>query len=298
MGDRGPAGVYVGRGKRVNEAFKRDQRFPVTMAQMKSACYAVSMTSQFTADSAFSAISAPRAAGPKTSPIKDAAFDAIQTAVSARLSKGPDAAVAAVGEAYAMAESLWAKVRATPAFALGTQKAACGKGCGWCCHQRVGAAAVEVLYIAEQLRHRPDFETISARLEAWPQGRACAFLVDGACSIYELRPLKCRGLYQLDARWCMTTYAKLDLPLFGPPPSHEYQTPPKDVFDGAVFGLALPFHRANRDCPGVDFVPALKAIIHRPDATQAWWGGEKIFPPDTRLHDWFPPLTKPGKKKR
>lgn len=270
------------------------------MAYFGTACYRAAMTSPFTADSALNAISAPRLGATKTSPLRDAAFDAVQVAVAARLSQGEAAAIAAVGEAHAIAERLWAQVRATPAFALGTPKAACGKGCGWCCHQRVGAAAVEVLYIAGQLRQRPDAEALLARLDAWPTGRACAFLVDGACAIYELRPLKCRGLYQLDARWCMTTYAKLDLPLFGPQPSHEYQIPPKEVFDGAVFGLALPFHRAGRDCPGVDFVPALKAVIRRPDAAQAWWRGETVFPAETRLHDWFPPMAKPakgGKKK-
>lgn len=256
------------------------------------------MTSHFTSDSALSAISAPRSSGGRSSPIKDAAFDSVQAVVSPALPQGIDAVMDAVAESYAVAEALWSKVRATPAYAFGTAKAACGKGCGWCCHQRVGAAAVEVLHIARHLRQRPDAEALTARLEAWPTGRACAFLVDGACAIYELRPFKCRGLYQLDARWCMTTYAKLDAPLFGPPPSHEYQTPPKDVFDGAVFGLALPFHRAGRDCAGVDFMPALKAVIHQPDAAIArWWRGEKVFPAEAHLHDWFPPI-KPADRNR
>ena len=253
------------------------------------------MTSQFTADSALNAISAPRTGGQAVSPIKDAAFDAAKSVMAAALPKGCDAVLAAVGEVHAMAEKLWAEIRATPAFALGTKKAACGKGCGWCCHQRVGATAVEVLHIAETLRQRPDAKSLIARIDAWPQGRACALLVEGACSIYDIRPLKCRGLYQVDARWCMTTYAKMDLPLFGPSPSHEFQLPPKDVFDGAVFGLALPFHLAGRDCPGVDFMPALKAVIHRPDAAQAWWRGETVFPAEARLHNWFPPMAKQGK---
>ncbi len=259
------------------------------------------MTSPFTADSALNAIAAPRGGGAKVSPLRDAAFDAARTIAAAALPKGAEAAVAAVGEVYAMAESLWAEIRSTPAFALGTRRAACGKGCGWCCHQRVGATAVEVFYIADQIRQHPDAEFLIARIESWPTGRACALLVDGACSAYAIRPLKCRGLYQLDARWCMTTYAKLDAPLFGPPPSPDYQMPPKDVFDGAVFGMALPFHLAGRDCPGVDFMPALKAVIHRPDAATAWWRGDKVFPAEARLHDWFPPMPKPaksGKKRR
>ncbi len=262
------------------------------------------MTAEFTAAAALKAITASRP-GERPSPIRDAAFDAVRTAVAESLRGatglgGAETAVAAVAQAVAIAEKMWAEVRATPAFALGTRPAACRKGCGWCCHQRVGSPAVEVLYIAERLRQRPDASTLIARLEAWSGGRPCVFLADGGCSIYELRPLKCRGLYQVDARWCMSTYAKIDAPVFGPPPSHEYQMPPKDVFDGAVFGLALPFHSAGHDCPGVDFVPALKAIIHRPDAAQAWWRGATIFPAEVRLHDWFPPLPKASKaaKKR
>jgi hypothetical protein len=68
--------------------------------------------------------------------------------------------------------------------------------------------------------------------------------------------------------------------------------PPKDVFDGAVFGMAHPLHMAGRHCLGVDFVPALKAIIDRPDAAHAWWRGETVFPSEVHLHDWFPPVRK------
>lgn len=229
-----------------------------------------------------------------TSPIRDASFEAVRTLVGATLSKGPEAVIAAVGEAQAQVERLWTQVRATPAFALGTPKAACGKGCGWCCHQRVGATATEVLYIAQALRSRPGAAPLVERLKSWNGGRPCVFLVDNACSIYDLRPMKCRGVYQVDVRWCMSTFAKLDAPLFGPAPSPEFQLAPKDVFDGAVFGLAHPLHMAGRDCPGVDFIPALKAVIDRSDAVQAWWRGDQVFPAEARLHDWFPPVQRPG----
>ena len=258
------------------------------------------MTTEFTADSALRAMT-HAGRGQNTSPIRDAAFDAVRTLVGKALPLGADATIAAVGEAQALAESLWTQVRATPAYALGTPKAACGKGCGWCCHQRVGATATEVLYIADVLRRRPGAEPLMQRLKDWSGGRPCVFLVDNSCSIYDLRPFKCRGLYQVDARWCMSTYAKIDAPLFGPPPSHDYQMPPKDVFDGAVFGLAHPLHMAGRDCPGVDFIPALKAVIAQPDSTSRWWRGEALFPAEVRLHDWFPPVTgkaKPTKKRR
>lgn len=262
------------------------------------------MTSQFNAESAISAMTAKSSGSPAVSPLRDASFEAARAIAARALPRGAEAAVAAVADVFAQAEALWAEIKATPAFALGTPAAACRKGCGWCCHQRVGATAVEVLHIAGELRRHAQAESLIARLDAWNAGRPCVFLVEGACAIYALRPLKCRSLYQVDARWCMTTYAKLDAPLFGPPPSHVFQVPPKDVFDGAVFGLALPFHLADRDCPGVDFIPALKGVIHRPDAVAAWWRGDaRVFPTEVRLHDWFPPKTtaRPGgvhRKKR
>lgn len=246
-------------------------------------------------DKTFDAAQALRAMGTGTAPgaatpLRDAAFDAVRTVVGRALSAGPEAVVAATADAQAVAERLWAEVRATPAYALGTPPAPCAKGCGWCCHQRVGATATEVLHIAAHLRGRPDFEAMAGRLEAWNGGRPCVFLVDNACAIYDVRPFKCRGVYQLDARWCMSTFAKVDAPLFGPAPDPAFQQAPKDVFDGAVFGLAHPLHMAGRDCPGLDLVPALKAVVRQPDAIRRWWRGEPVFPACSRLHDWFPPV--------
>ncbi|CUW41168.1 conserved protein of unknown function [Magnetospirillum sp. XM-1] len=247
------------------------------------------MNSPFDATAALRAMTSTTSGG-LSSPIRDAAFEAVRTLVGAAMPKGPDAVVAAVGEVQAYAEGLWASVRATPAFALGTKPAGCAKGCGWCCHQRVGATVTEVFHVANSLRRRPDGAPLIDRLKAWNSGRPCVFLIDNACAIYDVRPMKCRGVYQVDVRWCMSTFAKQDAPLFGPPPSPEFQQQPKDVFDGAVFGLAHPLHMAGRDCPGVDFVPALKTVIDRPDAARAWWRGETVFPAEARLHDWFPPV--------
>lgn len=255
------------------------------------------MSHTFDAAQALRAMGSGGRAAP-SSPLKDAAFDAVRTLVAGALPKGAEAVIAATGEAQALAERLWAEVRATPAHVLGSPPAQCAKGCGWCCHQRVGATATEVLYIANHLQARPDFEALAGRLEAWNGGRPCVFLVDNACAIYDVRPFKCRGVYQVDVRWCMSTFAKVDAPLFGPAPDPAFQQPPKDVFDGAVFGLAHPLHMAGRDCPGLDLVPALKAIIRQPDATSRWWRGEPVFPAETRLHDWFPPVRGGGKRKK
>ncbi|MGE5506622.1 MAG: YkgJ family cysteine cluster protein [Actinomycetota bacterium] len=224
-----------------------------------------------------------------SSPLKDAAFAAAARTLAAAVPKGVAATVDAMWAATAAAEALWAETRTTPSFALGTPPAACKRGCGWCCHQPVGALALEVLAIAEALPAEA-----RARLDAWQPGRPCAFLDAGACTIYELRPLKCRSLYHLDVRHCMQAYAGMAVPLMGPKPSAAHQEPPMDVFTGTLMGAANALWRAGRDCPGVEFMPALKAAAARPDATAAWWRGDAVFPADARL-DWFP---KPAKGRR
>ena len=243
----------------------------------------------------FSALSTLRtpAKAPPPPPLEQAAFDAARSAVDAALPHGTEALLDAAVKAWQRADRLWQTIRATPAFALGTRPAACRKGCGWCCHQRVGAAAVEVLAMARALRDRPEAR---AALAAWQAGQPCAFLKDGACSVYDVRPLKCRSLWHVDERHCMGKYA--GLPAFGPAPSPDFQLEPKMIYEGALKGLALPLIRAGRDCPGLEMIPALSAVIDRPDSAQAWAAGEAVFPPETRL-DWFPaPVRAKGKQRR
>lgn len=248
-------------------------------------------TNEFTADSALGALRAGQAKGPPPPPLEQAAFDAARSAVDAALPQGPEALLDAAVTAWARADRIWDSIRATPAFALGTRPAACRKGCGWCCHQRVGAAAIEVLAMARALRGRPE---ACAALAAWTPGKPCAFLKDGACSVYDVRPLKCRSLWHVDERHCMGKYA--GLPAFGPAPSPDFQLEPKMIYEGALKGLALPLIKEGRDCPGIDLMPGLQAIIDRPDAADRWAAGEAVFPTATRL-DWFPTPVK-GKKKR
>ncbi|MGE5517105.1 MAG: YkgJ family cysteine cluster protein [Bacteroidota bacterium] len=246
----------------------------------------------FTADSALGALLSGQAKGPPPPPLEQAAFEAARAAVDAALPHGPQALLDAAATAWARADKLWNGIRTTPAFALATRPAACRKGCGWCCHQRVGAAAIEVLAMARALRDRP--EAVAA-LAAWTPGGPCAFLKDGACSVYDVRPLKCRSLWHVDERHCMGKYAHL--PAFGPTPSAGFQLEPKMIYEGALKGLALALIRAGRDCPGLELMPALRAVIDRPDAAaKAWAAGDAVFPDAARL-DWFPRPVK-GKGKR
>lgn len=95
---------------------------------------------------------------------------------------------------------------------------ACQAGCSHCCHQTVGVTPLEAFVIVEHLTHSrtPEqlsdlIEVLSERVERTRNLSAaeqyspefpCVFLANSACSIYEVRPLVCRGMNSLDADAC------------------------------------------------------------------------------------------------
>src|SRR6478752_5417576 len=111
-----------------------------------------------------------------------------------------------------LAEALLAQA---PAGAL-----ACKAGCDHCCHQPVGLTPPEALAIFAHLRQTlasDELASVAARLaqraretrglssaERFSPDQPCPFLERGRCSIYEVRPLACRGMNSLDAEECKT----------------------------------------------------------------------------------------------
>lgn len=97
---------------------------------------------------------------------------------------------------------------------------ACRAGCDHCCHVIVGVTAPEALTIFDHLR-RSCSDAQMARLrervaafrdrtrglssaERFSPEHPCVFLEGGRCSIYDVRPLACRGMNSLDATECET----------------------------------------------------------------------------------------------
>lgn len=97
---------------------------------------------------------------------------------------------------------------------------ACRAGCDHCCYQSVGVTPPEALAIVDHLKttlsdtelarvarrvsecHERTRELPSA--ERFSPDLPCPFLESGRCSIYEVRPLSCRGMNSLDAGECAT----------------------------------------------------------------------------------------------
>jgi hypothetical protein len=98
---------------------------------------------------------------------------------------------------------------------------ACRAGCAHCCHQAVGVTPPEVFAIHAHLRASrapAELDAVLARVRAADDATRgmtaaerlspalpCPFLEDGRCSIYEARPLSCRGTNSLDAAACERT---------------------------------------------------------------------------------------------
>jgi Fe-S-cluster containining protein len=95
---------------------------------------------------------------------------------------------------------------------------ACKAGCDHCCYQSVGVTPAEALTIVAHLHeHRSEGElldfkehiraarertrSLSAEERFSPE-HPCPFLKDARCTIYEVRPLSCRGMNSLDANEC------------------------------------------------------------------------------------------------
>jgi len=95
---------------------------------------------------------------------------------------------------------------------------ACKAGCDHCCHQSVGVTTPEALAIVAHLKQVLPVAELAAFAaliaERFARTRElsadqrfspdlpCPFLVAGQCSIYEVRPLVCRGMNSLDAKEC------------------------------------------------------------------------------------------------
>lgn len=84
---------------------------------------------------------------------------------------------------------------------------ACRKGCSHCCHTPIALNPVEAKMVGDDIgrepRHLqlgiPKFDRYGALAGVdWGYHNPCAFLKDGACSIYEHRPLVCRIHFNLD----------------------------------------------------------------------------------------------------
>jgi len=112
------------------------------------------------------------------------------------------------------------------AAASSSEQPACQRGCWYCCYLKVGVRPEEAFAIVAYVRDNftaPRAREVRAAVAANARimrqaSRAdqltatlkCAFLLDGACSIYAARPARCRSYHAVNLRGCQDSYAQPD----------------------------------------------------------------------------------------
>lgn len=106
------------------------------------------------------------------------------------------------------------------------RKVDCHKGCQWCCHQDVYANSYELHYLSERIKAVIPKE----RIEKWAEAaeikyartsqmndeeiaeykHPCAFLENGACAVYAVRPMACRIYLSTSLPSCLEFYRHPD----------------------------------------------------------------------------------------
>jgi Fe-S-cluster containining protein len=174
---------------------------------------------------------------------------------------------------------------------------ACQAGCDHCCFQSVGVTPPEALAIYDHLsRTRSDdelarFAAHLADTRARTRGLSsadrfspqhpCVFLEAGRCTIYEVRPLSCRGMNSLDAGACETRLrdpAARAAFLAGGPAGQSFMEPIR-AFHAVSAGLQLGIAELHGlDMQPLDLTAAMDLLMNGPDSLpDAWIGGGTPF---------------------
>lgn len=167
---------------------------------------------------------------------------------------------------------------------------ACKDGCDHCCYQSVGVTPPEALVIADHLRrHLAEDELarvaehisschertqgLSADARFSPE-HPCPFLKATSCSIYEVRPLSCRGMNSLDANECRTRLRDPETRaafVEGGEGGHSFMEPIRS-FHAVSAGMQL----ALAELYGLDMRPleltaAMQLLLNGPDTLVGEW---------------------------
>jgi hypothetical protein len=174
---------------------------------------------------------------------------------------------------------------------------ACRAGCAHCCHQTVGVTAPEVFAIYAYLRTTLGAGALAGvadrvraaddRTRGLPAAQRvspehpCVFLVDNRCSIYEVRPLSCRGTNSLDAAACERNLRDPDAhaAFVAGEASVPCYIEPIRGFHAVTAGLQLALDQLH----GLEVLPleltaAMRIMVDAPEAVpQQWLGGKDPF---------------------
>ena len=161
----------------------------------------------------------------------------------------------------------------------------CCKGCSHCCHLvNIAVAVPEALSVAEHVRARwsvGELDGLQARVQTFLdhtegltyEQRAhtrhpCPMLIDDSCSVYEVRPLACRGWNSLDVSKCEEDHHQPERHRVTP-----VYVPQLDIARSVRIGLYAGIRCAGLQHDRVHFIPALSVALYDPNAGEQWVAG-------------------------
>jgi Fe-S-cluster containining protein len=148
----------------------------------------------------------------------------VRASVALELAESNDAAAAARRGHREMDDEVSRALARTP-----SEPPACGAGCSYCCHVHAEATMPELLAIAAHLQATRSPTELAAMIERltahtnvvaaldheerWRAKIPCALLGrDGRCTIYEVRPLRCRAFHSWSVDACREAYSGIEEP--------------------------------------------------------------------------------------
>jgi Fe-S-cluster containining protein len=166
----------------------------------------------------------------------------------------------------------------------------CHKGCATCCTLRVVATAPEVLLVAryvramdEELQHAGvDLKNRLAEADADTRDcdeqqrvtlrRRCPYIEAGACVIYPVRPLACRGHASYDRRACWEAAAgRID--------QVPYSVPHMNMRSLIQNAMQSALRDAGYSWAAYELNHALSIALEDAACEEAWLAGDDVFAP-------------------
>jgi uncharacterized protein len=165
---------------------------------------------------------------------------------------------------------------------------ACAPGCYFCCYLPVDVLAPEAFRIAAYLQQTLSLLELAAlvyRLGTHGQHdvgvRPCVFLADGRCSIYEVRPLVCRGYNSLSKERCEAFYHDASVDLRGTK-DRVVGRLAEATEDGIIAGLEA----LGLDAQWYELPSAVLRALETSDSPARWARGETVFQGCDQLSSW------------